>query len=141
MVEYARQRLSRLLACSGAPLEEVEQPKFLFDPSVDARFCASVCNLQTTESAAAQSTATAANSERPERPVQLIIAGKAHPADKAGQEMIHQWVQFIPPGEVRPHLIFLSDYDMLLTEHLVQGVDVWINTPRRPWEASGTSGM
>jgi len=52
-----------------------------------------------------------------------------------------EWMDFIWQSEVRPHAVFLSDYDMLLTEHLAQGVDVWINTPRRPWEASGTSGM
>jgi starch phosphorylase len=77
----------------------------------------------------------------PERPVQLIIAGKAHPEDRAGQALIHEWINFIRQPEVQPHIVFLGDYDMLLTEHLVQGVDVWINTPRRPWEASGTSGM
>jgi starch phosphorylase len=77
----------------------------------------------------------------PQRPVQLIIAGKAHPADQAGQALIQQWIQFIRQPEVRPHAIFLSDDDMLLTENLVQGVDLWINTPRRPWEACGTSGM
>ena len=77
----------------------------------------------------------------PQRPVQLIIAGKAHPADQAGQALIQEWMHFIRRPEVRPHVIFLSDYDMLLTEHLVQGVDVWLNTPRRPWEACGTSGM
>jgi starch phosphorylase len=77
----------------------------------------------------------------PQRPVQLIIAGKAHPKDRAGQELIHEWVNFIRQTEARSHVMFLSDYDMRLTEHLVQGVDVWINTPRRPWEASGTSGM
>ena len=77
----------------------------------------------------------------PQRPVQLIMAGKAHPADQAGQALIRQWTHFIRRPEVRPHAIFLSDYDMLLTEHLVQGVDVWLNTPRRPWEACGTSGM
>ena len=69
------------------------------------------------------------------------MAGKAHPSDGPGQAMIEQWVQFIRRPEIRPHVIFLSDYDMLLTEHLVQGVDVWLNTPRRPWEACGTSGM
>jgi starch phosphorylase len=73
--------------------------------------------------------------------VQLILAGKAHPADGAGQALIQQWIHFIRQPEVRSHAIFLSDYDMLLTEHLVQGVDVWLNTPRRPWEACGTSGM
>jgi starch phosphorylase len=77
----------------------------------------------------------------PQRPVQLIIAGKAHPADQAGQALIQRWVQFIRRPEVRPHAVFLADYDMLLTQNLVQGVDVWINTPRRPWEACGTSGM
>ena len=77
----------------------------------------------------------------PQKPVQLILAGKAHPADAAGQALIQKWIQFIRQPEARPHAIFLSDYDMLLTEHLVQGVDVWLNTPRRPWEASGTSGM
>ncbi len=77
----------------------------------------------------------------PQRPVQLIMAGKAHPADLAGQALIQQWTQFIRRSEARSHVIFLSDYDMQLTEHLVQGVDVWLNTPRRPWEACGTSGM
>jgi starch phosphorylase len=76
-----------------------------------------------------------------QHPVQLIIAGKAHPEDMAGQALIQEWVRFIRQPEVRRHAVFLSDYDMHLTEHLVQGVDVWINTPRRPWEASGTSGM
>ena len=77
----------------------------------------------------------------PERPVQLVIAGKAHPADQAGQALIREWTQFIRATAARHHAVFLSDYDMLLAEHLVQGVDVWINTPSRPWEASGTSGM
>ena len=77
----------------------------------------------------------------PSRPVQLIVAGKAHPDDTQGQRLIEEWTHFIArcgdPGRV----VFLSDYDMLLTERLVQGVDLWVNTPRRPWEASGTSGM
>lgn len=75
------------------------------------------------------------------QPVQFIIAGKAHPADQYGQALIRELIQFIRRPEIRPHIIFLSDYDMLIAERLVQGVDVWINTPRRPWEASGTSGM
>ena len=76
-----------------------------------------------------------------DRPVQLVLAGKAHPQDGAGQDMIRQWVQFSRRPEVRSRVIFLSDYDVLMAEHLVQGIDVWVNTPRRPWEASGTSGM
>jgi glycogen phosphorylase len=76
-----------------------------------------------------------------DRPVQLVLAGKAHPEDPSGQEMIRQWVQFARRPEVRSKVVFLSDYDVFMAEHLVQGADVWVNTPRRPWEASGTSGM
>ncbi len=77
----------------------------------------------------------------PERPVQLVLAGKAHPQDAEGQELIRQWIEFAKRPDVRSRLVFLSDYDVLMAEHLVQGVDLWVNTPRRPWEASGTSGM
>ena len=73
--------------------------------------------------------------------VQLVMAGKAHPADTAGKAMIREWTEFIRRCDVRPHVVFLVDYDMGIAEHLVHGVDLWINTPRRPWEASGTSGM
>lgn len=72
---------------------------------------------------------------------QLVLAGKAHPADAEGKAAIKRWTDFIARCSVRPHVIFLVDYDMDVAEHLVQGVDVWINTPRRPWEACGTSGM
>jgi len=77
----------------------------------------------------------------PKGPVQLVIAGKAHPADRQGQELIRTWVAFIQQPGVRGRVIFIPDYDLLVAEHLVQGVDLWVNTPRRPWEASGTSGM
>jgi len=142
LVEYARGRLSRDLAGAGAPPTEVEAASRLFDPNIltlgFARRFATYKrpNLLLHDPARLLRILTDA-----QRPVQLIIAGKAHPADQAGQAMIRQWVQFIRQPEVRPHAIFLSDYDMLLTENLVQGVDVWINTPRRPWEACGTSGM
>ncbi|HXY04868.1 MAG TPA: alpha-glucan family phosphorylase, partial [Terriglobales bacterium] len=76
-----------------------------------------------------------------ERPVQLILAGKAHPQDLSGQMMIKEWNDFIARSDVRSSVVFLSDYDLLLTSHLVEGVDLWLNTPRRPWEACGTSGM
>ncbi len=76
-----------------------------------------------------------------EHPVQLVLAGKAHPADLAGQAMIQQWHWFLKRADVQSHVAFLADYDMLLSQQMVQGVDLWINTPRRPWEASGTSGM
>jgi starch phosphorylase len=77
----------------------------------------------------------------PVRPMQLVLAGKAHPADAAGQALIREWSHFIARHEARHRVVFLSDYDMLLCGPVVQGIDVWLNTPRRPWEASGTSGM
>ena len=142
LVEYARGRLSRDLASAGAPPEQVEGADHLFDPNIltlgFARRFATYKRPNLLLHDPPRLFRILTNSERP---VQLIIAGKAHPADQAGQDMIRQWVQFIRQPDVRPHAIFLSDYDMLLTENLVQGVDVWINTPRRPWEACGTSGM
>jgi starch phosphorylase len=75
------------------------------------------------------------------RPVQLIVAGKAHPDDLPGQALIKRWNDFIDQPDVRDHVVFLSDYDMQMAQELVQGMDLWINTPRRPWEACGTSGM
>jgi len=77
----------------------------------------------------------------PRCPVQLILAGKAHPQDLPGQELIRQWKDFIKRPEVEGRVVFLNDYDMMLAQELVQGIDLWINTPRRPWEACGTSGM
>ncbi len=77
----------------------------------------------------------------PDRPVQLVIAGKAHPDDKLAQAIVQAWVRFVRRPDVRRHAVFLSDYDLLLAERLVQGADLWLNTPRRPWEACGTSGM
>jgi len=77
----------------------------------------------------------------PRWPVQLILAGKAHPQDLPGQELIKEWKDFIERPEVKGRVVFLNDYDMMLAQELVQGIDLWINTPRRPWEACGTSGM
>lgn len=77
----------------------------------------------------------------PTMPVQFIFAGKAHPADDSGKSLIQQLVQFARQNGVSDRLIFLEDYDIGMARKLVQGVDVWLNNPRRPQEASGTSGM
>jgi starch phosphorylase len=76
-----------------------------------------------------------------QRPMQLVLAGKAHPQDLPGQALVKEWNDFIKRPEVHDRVVFLSDYDMLMAQELVQGADLWINTPRRPWEACGTSGM
>ena len=142
LVENVRERLSRLLAASGATSEAVDGAKHLFDPNVlTLEFARRFATYKRPNLLLHHPQRLLRILTNPQRPVQLFIAGKAHPADQAGQALIQQWTQFIRRTEVRPHAAFLSDYDMLLTERLVQGVDVWINTPRRPWEASGTSGM
>jgi starch phosphorylase len=78
---------------------------------------------------------------RPNMPVQIVFAGKAHPADEPGKLLIQEVYRVIKKSENGGRLVFLEDYDMNLARYLVQGVDVWLNTPRRPHEASGTSGM
>jgi starch phosphorylase len=77
----------------------------------------------------------------PKCPVQMVFAGKAHPHDNEGKELIRQILHFARDPEVRNHVVFLENYDISVARYLVQGVDVWLNTPRRPNEASGTSGM
>ena len=142
LVEYVRERVSYQLAASDTTPEALDVAKHLFDPeALTLGFARRFATYK-------RPNLLLHNPQRLLRllgnsrcPVQLIIAGKAHPADQAGQDLIKQWVHFIQRPEAHPHVIFLSDYDMLLTERMVQGVDVWINTPRRPWEACGTSGM
>jgi starch phosphorylase len=142
LVEYARERLSKQLAASGSSAEAVDGAKHLFDPAaLTLGFARRFATYKRPNLLLHDPQRLLRSLTNSQRPVQLIIAGKAHPEDRAGQALIHEWINFIRQPETRPHVIFLSDYDMLLTENLVQGVDVWINTPRRPWEACGTSGM
>jgi len=142
LVEYARGRLSRELAVSGSSPEAIDGAKHLFDPNaLTLGFARRFATYKRPNLLLHDPQRLLRLLTNPQRPVQLIIAGKAHPEDRAGQALIHEWINFIRQPETRPHVMFLSDYDMLLTENLVQGVDVWINTPRRPWEACGTSGM
>jgi starch phosphorylase len=78
---------------------------------------------------------------KPNMPVQILFAGKAHPADEPGKQLIQQVYRTVKKAETGGRIVFIEDYDMNLARYLVQGVDVWMNTPRRPLEASGTSGM
>jgi starch phosphorylase len=142
LIDYARQRLAGHYAAAGASSEVVEQARHLFDPNaLTLGFARRFATYKRPNLLLQDPERLLRLLSNPQRPVQLVIAGKAHPADLAGQALIKEWIQFIRRPDIRPHAIFLSDYDMHLTSHLVQGVDVWINTPRRPWEACGTSGM
>jgi starch phosphorylase len=142
LIEYVREQLSLQLTVAGISSEVVEDAKHLFDPNaLTLGFARRFAPYKRPNLLLHDPERLLRLLTNPEQPVQLILAGKAHPADQAGQALIREWINFIRRPEVRPHVIFISDYDMLLTERLVQGVDVWINTPRRPWEACGTSGM
>ena len=142
LIQYVRKWLQRQLASHGAPAEEVAQGGQILDPNtLTLGFARRFATYKRPNLLLHDPERLVRILINPQRPVQLILAGKAHPQDLAGQAMIQQWVSFVRRPEVRPHAVFLSDYDMLMAERLVQGMDVWINTPRRPWEASGTSGM
>jgi starch phosphorylase len=142
LVEYACERLSRQLASAGESPEAVEAAKHLFDPNaLTLGFARRFATYKRPNLLLHDPDRLLRLLTNAQRPVQLIMAGKAHPADRAGQDLIREWMHYIQRTEARTRVIFLSDYDMYLTERLVQGVDVWLNTPRRPWEACGTSGM
>jgi len=142
LVDYVRRLYVRQLASRGASSDELTATETILDSDVltlgfARRFAAyKRPNLLLHDPSRLLSILV-----NRQRPVQLVLAGKAHPQDIEGQDMIRQWIEFARRPEIRSRVVFLADYDLLMAEHLVQGVDVWINTPRRPWEASGTSGM
>lgn len=142
LIKYVRERFSRDRAASGCSMEEVAQAKNIFDSNtLTLGFARRFATYKRPNMLLHDPERLIRILTNPQRPVQLMIAGKAHPADIPGKNLILEWTRFLRRPEVQGHVVFLSDYDMLLTEHLVSGVDVWINTPRRPWEACGTSGM
>lgn len=142
MIDFVRERLSCQLDESGASSNEITEAKHIFKTeALTLGFARRFATYKRPNLLLHDPQRLLSILSSTERPVQLIIAGKAHPADIAGQNLIREWMNFIRQPEVRKHAVFLSDYDMSLTQQLVKGVDVWINTPRRPWEASGTSGM
>jgi starch phosphorylase len=142
LVEYIRGRLMEQLSSSGASAQAIEGAKSVFDPQrLTLGFARRFVPYKRPDLLLMDPARLARLLTNLAQPVQLVIAGKAPPADQSGKDLIRRWIQFIQQWNMEMHVIFLSDYDMLLAEHLVQGVDVWLNTPQRPWEASGTSGM
>ena len=142
LIDYTRKRLGLQLAVSGKSAYVVEGANKVFDPEVlTLGFARRFATYKRPNLLLHDAERLIRILSDTKRPVQLVMAGKAHPADKPGQALIQQWCRFIDQPDVRERVVFLSDYDMLMAERLVQGVDVWLNTPRRPWEACGTSGM
>ncbi len=142
LIKFVRERLLRQLSSLGSRTESYSAVENFFNPNaLTLGFARRFATYKRPNLLLSNPDRLLKILTNPKLPVQLIVAGKAHPADKTGQALIQQWINFIRNTEARNHVIFLCDYDMHLTEHLVQGVDVWLNTPRRPWEACGTSGM
>ncbi|MFA5655505.1 MAG: alpha-glucan family phosphorylase [Dysgonamonadaceae bacterium] len=142
LVKFAHKHFARQLEGAGHSVESVEKAKHLLNPNVlTIGFARRFATYKRPNLLLHDPQRLLRLLNNPTYPVQLVIAGKAHPADGLGQELIKKWIEFIRENGAHTPVMFLSDYDMHVAENLVQGVDVWINTPRRPWEASGTSGM
>jgi starch phosphorylase len=142
LIHYVRARLGRQLARAGAPAQLVKQSGQLLDPNVlTMGFARRFTEYKRPNLLLHDPDRLSRILNHPDRPVQLVIAGKAHPRDEEGKAMIRAWWEYSLRPDVQNRVIFLSDYDMALAGQLVQGIDLWINTPRRPWEACGTSGM
>lgn len=142
LVAFARRRLRRQLEQRGSSARDIEHARGVLDTrTLTLGFARRFASYK-------RASLILADRERlkrilldPHRPVQLLFAGKAHPRDTEGKEMLKQIVAFCQQPEVRRHVVFLEDYDLVVARYLVQGCDVWLNTPRLGLEASGTSGM
>lgn len=142
LVAFARRRVKHQLMINGAPPAEVDSADEILDPeALTLGFARRFATYK-------RATLLFRDPERlvqllndPHRPVQLIMAGKAHPKDEAGKELIKKVVQFAKETRARNRIVFLEDYDMSIARSLIEGVDVWVNTPTKLHEASGTSGM
>ncbi|MGA8135409.1 MAG: alpha-glucan family phosphorylase [Pseudomonas gingeri] len=142
LVKYARQRLAWHLGQRGESVQQVEEAAQVLDPNcLTLGFARRFTDYKRPNLLLHDPDRLTRLLTDEQRPVQLIIAGKAHPDDEQGKQLIQAWMDFVHRPGLRRHVVFLEDYDLELAQHLVQGVDVWINTPRRPWEACGTSGM
>lgn len=142
LVNFTRDQFARQSLISGHPTDIIEIAKEVFNPNtLTLGFARRFVPYKRPNLLLHDPERLIRLLTNPTHPVQLVLAGKAAPADEIGKGYIHQWIQFINQNNLHRHVVFLSDYDMSLTENMVRGVDVWINTPRRPWEACGTSGM
>jgi len=142
LIRYARGRIALQLAERGAERERIEAAAYLLDPNVlTIGFARRFTAYKRPNLLLADPERLARMLLHRERPMQLLVAGKAHPNDREGKRLIREWLRFVTREDVRHRAVFLEDYDLSLARELVQGVDLWVNTPRRPMEACGTSGM
>jgi starch phosphorylase len=141
-VAFARQRLMRQLEQKGASQRDVEKARGVLDSrTLTIGFARRFATYKRADLILADLDRLRRILLSPERPVQIIFAGKAHPKDGPGKDMLKAIFAFCQKEDVRRRVVFLEDYDLVIARYLVQGVDIWLNTPRRGMEASGTSGM
>ena len=142
LVHVVRTRLGRQLGFRGADQDTIAQAAHAFDPdTLTLGFARRFAAYKRPALLLHDPDRLERLLTRADRPVQIVIAGKSHPDDAEGAALITAWMNFASRPAVRDRVAFLEDYDITLAEELVRGVDVWLNTPRPPWEACGTSGM
>lgn len=142
LIRYARRRLVRQMRERGAAAEHIQEAGHVLDPnSLTLGFARRFAEYKRPNLLLHDPDRLAKMLCRQDRPVQLIVAGKAHPHDEEGKRLVHAMTRYAARPDVWDRVVFLEDYDIALAQHLVAGIDVWLNTPRRPWEACGTSGM
>jgi starch phosphorylase len=142
LVAFTRRRLVQQLKRRGASAREVEKANEVLNPeALTIAFARRFATYKRATLLLRDAERLKRLLQRLDRPVQFIFAGKAHPRDDGGKELIRQLVHFARREDVRTHFVFIENYDIAVARYLVEGVDVWLNSPRRPLEASGTSGM
>jgi starch phosphorylase len=142
LLAFVRRRVSRQCRRRGEPDEVVEAARNILDPNIlTIGFARRFATYKRADLIMANFDRLAALVNDPERPLQIIFAGKAHPADEPGKQLIKKIANLRNDPRFASRIAFVEDYDINVCRHLVQGVDVWLNNPRRPLEASGTSGQ
>ncbi len=142
LLSFVRRRVSRQCRRRGESEEAVEAARTMFDPHVlTIGFARRFATYKRADLILTDLDRLAAILNNPQRPVQLIFAGKAHPADEPGKQLIQRIANLRHDPRFAGRITFIEDYDINVCRHLVQGVDLWLNNPRRPLEASGTSGQ
>jgi starch phosphorylase len=141
LVDYVRERLVRQAREHADPAEAAKAAHILDPNRLTIGFARRFAGYKRPWLMLADQDRFARLLSDPDRPVQILVAGKAHPDDAGSKGMVRDFSRFSWRDDVHDRVVFLADYDMVLAQHLVAGVDVWLNNPRRPLEASGTSGM
>ena len=142
LVAFARRKLKKQLLARGVPPKEAERANSVLDPeALTIGFARRFATYKRAALIMRDIERLAKLLHDREHPVQIIFAGKAHPKDNMGKELIKQIIHLTGDDRFRDYIVFLEDYDINVARYMVQGVDVWLNTPIRPKEASGTSGM